>query len=109
MALVITAVVTLAAGYGAYQALPKLEYLPEGNRNLLFGIVIPPPGYNLETTTEIAMGIEQEIRPLWATETGPESEPGQPPKIERFFYVATRSQTFLGAIAVDPGSRYRLE
>jgi HAE1 family hydrophobic/amphiphilic exporter-1 len=103
MALVITAVVTLAAGYGAYQALPKLEYLPEGNRNLLFGIVIPPPGYNLETTTEIALGIEQEIRPLWASETGPESEPGQPPKIERFFYVATRAQTFLGAIAVDPG------
>lgn len=101
-ALLITVVVTFITSFGAYIALPKLEYLPEGNRNLLFGIVIPPPGYNLETTTEIAQGIENEIRPLWASETGPESAPGEPPKIERFFYVATRAQTFLGAIAVEP-------
>ncbi|WP_424947595.1 efflux RND transporter permease subunit [Candidatus Spongiihabitans sp.] len=113
-ALVITAAVTLIAGFSAYLALPKLEYLPEGNRNLLFGIVIPPPGYNLETTTNIALRIENEIRPLWAseseTESGMKSEPtsepkpkhAQPPKIARFFYVATRAQTFLGAIAVDP-------
>jgi HAE1 family hydrophobic/amphiphilic exporter-1 len=101
-ALVVTVTITTVAGFGAFVLLPKLEYLPEGNRNLLFGIVIPPPGYNLETTTEIALGIENEIRPLWAVETGPESEPGGPPKIERFFYVATRSRTFLGAIAVDP-------
>ncbi|WP_423908600.1 efflux RND transporter permease subunit [Candidatus Spongiihabitans sp.] len=109
-ALVITAAVTLSAGFSAYQALPKLEYLPEGNRNLLFGIIIPPPGYNLETTTNIALRIENEIRPLWASESevesgaesGMKSELGQPPKIARFFYVATRAQTFLGAIAVDP-------
>lgn len=102
LAILITLVVTLGASMGAYKALPKLEYLPEGNRNLLFGIVIPPPGYNLETTSKIAAGIEEEIKPLWASETGPESAPGEPPKIERFFYVATRAQTFLGAIAVDP-------
>ena len=102
-AFLVTALITLVASYSAYTLLPKLEYLPEGNRNLLFGIVIPPPGYNLETTTGIALGIENEIRPLWASETGPESEPAGPPKIERFFYVATRARTFLGAIAVDPG------
>jgi HAE1 family hydrophobic/amphiphilic exporter-1 len=101
-ALMITVIVTLVASVGAYKALPKLEYLPEGNRNLLFGIVIPPPGYNLETTTGIATGIEEEIRPYWVTETGPDAAPGDVPKIERFFYVATRSLTFLGAIAVDP-------
>ena len=94
--------VTLVAIGGAYKLLPKLEYLPEGNRNLLFGIIIPPPGYNLATTTEIAEGIESEIKHLWASETGPESAPGEPPKIERFFYVATRARTFLGAIAVEP-------
>ena len=101
-AFIITLLVTLLASYGTYLALPKLEYLPEGNRNLLFGIVIPPPGYNLETTTGIATGIENEIRPLWASESGPESLPGEPPKIERFFYVAMRAQTFLGAISVEP-------
>ena len=30
--------------------LPKKDYLPDGNRNLIFGILVPPPGYNLETT-----------------------------------------------------------
>ncbi len=102
LALVLVSVVTLVAGALAWMYLPKLEYLPEGNRNLVFGIIIPPPGYNLETTAEIASGIEQATRPYWAIETGPESDPGGPPKIERFFYVATRATTFLGAIATDP-------
>ncbi|MYD75729.1 MAG: efflux RND transporter permease subunit, partial [Gammaproteobacteria bacterium] len=51
VALIIASSVTMGAAYFSYEFLPKLEYLPEGNRNLLFGIVIPPPGYNLETTT----------------------------------------------------------
>ncbi|MEM8752503.1 MAG: efflux RND transporter permease subunit [Pseudomonadota bacterium] len=41
------AAITGAAIWGAYAFLPKLEYLPEGNRNLVFGVVVPPPGYNL--------------------------------------------------------------
>ena len=101
-AFLVTAIVTTVACFGSYMLLPKLEYLPEGNRNLLFGIVIPPPGYNLDTTTKIAQGIENETRHLWANETGPESAPGEPPKMERFFYVATRSRTFLGAVAIEP-------
>lgn len=81
--------------------LPKLEYLPEGNRNLVFGIILPPPGYNLNTTTEIAQGLESAVRPQWAMETGPDPEPGGPPKMQHFFFVATRSQTFVGASAVQ--------
>lgn len=81
--------------------LPKLEYLPEGNRNLVFGIMLPPPGYNLDTMTEIATRIEDQVRPLWASETGPESEPGQPPKIKNYFFVALNSRTFFGASAVE--------
>jgi HAE1 family hydrophobic/amphiphilic exporter-1 len=102
LALGTVAAVTLLASLGAWQFLPKLEYLPEGNRNLVFGIIIPPPGYNLDTMTEIAEGIEAEIRPHWKTVSGPESAPGEPPKIERFFFVATRARTFLGAISVEP-------
>ncbi|MCG8361214.1 MAG: efflux RND transporter permease subunit [Kiloniellales bacterium] len=102
LALSVVAGVVAAASLSAWLFLPKLEYLPEGNRNLVFGIIIPPPGYNLDTMTEIAEQIESSIRPLWRSVSGPESEPGGPPKIERFFFVATRSRTFLGAIAVDP-------
>ena len=93
------AAVTLAAAAAVWLLLPKLEYLPEGNRNLVLGVIIPPPGYNLDTTFDIAREIENEVRHLWVSETGPEAEPGGPPKISRFFFVATRAQTFVGAAA----------
>ncbi len=82
--------------------LPRLDYLPTGNRNLVFGIVLPPPGYNLATTTGIARSVEDAVRPHWASETGPVAEPGQPPKMQRFFFVTFRDQAFVGAIAVEP-------
>jgi HAE1 family hydrophobic/amphiphilic exporter-1 len=80
--------------------LPKLDYLPEGNRNLAFGIMLPPPGYNLATMTDIANGIESEVRPLWED---PEAAKRQgKPQIDHFFFVATRGRTFIGASATDP-------
>ena len=102
VAVAVVAAVVGAAGLPTYLFLPKLEYLPEGNRNLIFGIILPPPGYNLETTTEIATGIETATRPYWKSVSGTESGPGEPPKIDRFFFVASRGSTFLGAAAVDP-------
>ena len=114
---------TLALG-GAYLLLPKLEYLPEGNRNLLFGLVIPPAGYNLDTTTQIAEGIEAATRPLWvgdefaaadsdsadsadsADSVSDSADTADPaaaaPRIERFFFVALEARTFIGIVAEDP-------
>ncbi len=102
LAIAVVASVTLVTGVAAWAFLPKLEYLPEGNRNLVLGIIIPPPGYNLNTTETIAQGIEAAVRPHWSSETGAEREAGGPPKIERFFFVATRSLTFVGAISEEP-------
>ncbi len=102
--LLAAAVVTAVCGTAAvatYQFLPKLEYLPEGNRNLVIGVLLPPPGYNLDTTTKIAESVEKSVRPLWASETGPESKKGAPPKIDRFFFVARSATTFVGAMSVD--------
>ena len=51
---------------------PKVEYLPTGNRNLVFGIVLPPPGYNLDQlmalgeTVENGLGAVLERRPRHA-------------------------------------------
>jgi len=98
----VVAAFTVVASLSAWQFLPKLEYLPEGNRNLVFGVIIPPPGYNLATMTSIAEEIETAIKPYWATVSGPVAPPGEPPRIQRFFFVATRATTFLGAVAVDP-------
>ena len=102
LAFALVAAVCGVTGFATWVFLPKLEYLPEGNRNLVFGVSLPPPGYNLATTTDIAHGVESAIRPLWATETGPEASPAEPPKIKHFFFVALRAQTFFGASAIDP-------
>lgn len=92
--------ITGGAIWAGAMFLPKLEYLPDGNRNLVFGIVIPPPGYNLATTTEIAQRIEAVAKPLWETEQDP--GPGKPPAMENFFFVAVRGTTFVGGSAKDP-------
>ncbi len=94
--------VTLGAFLFVLKFLPNLEYLPEGNNNLIFGLIVPPPGYNLKTMTEIAGNIEDAIRPHWVSDSDVEAEPDSPPKIERFFFVSTRSTMFVGAISNDP-------
>ena len=100
-ALLSVAFITLAAVLVAWLLTPKLDYLPDGSRNFVLGRVLPPPGYNLRTNSEIAAEVEDATRALWASETGPESEPGGPPKIQNFFFVALPSYTFVGASAVD--------
>ncbi len=106
LSLVVVALVSGAASYATITYLPKLEYLPEGNRNLVFGMMLPPPGYNLSTTTGIAEQLESSVRPLWLA-PGEEydastADPSKPPKIENFFFVALRSRTFMGAVSADP-------
>jgi len=90
--------ITVAAMVFVYNALPKLEYLPEGNRNLVFGVLIPPPGYNLDTTFTIAERVEGAARPLWEKE---EAGPDEPPAIDSFFFVARSGTSFVGASAKD--------
>ncbi len=70
LSLVVVVAVTGAAGFVSWSFLPKLEYLPEGNRNLVFGVILPPPGYNLDTTTAIGRSIEDAVRPLWSEREG---------------------------------------
>ena len=97
------AMVALIAGGAAALAiafLPKLEYLPEGNRNLVFGLLIPPPGYNLDTTETIAERIEGVARPLWEARPAEATADGKP-AIRSFFFVARPGNSFVGAAAVD--------
>ncbi len=95
------ALVTATALVLATHFLPSLEYLPEGNNNLLFGMIVPPPGYNLGTMSEIAGNIEDAVRPHWAADPDGAADPNEPPKIARFFFVSTRSMMFVGAISND--------
>jgi len=80
--------------------MPPKEYLPEGNRNLVIGIVLPPPGYNLDQMIEIGEKIERQLQPFWE-QYGKDAEPAQP-EIANFFFVARGQQIFMGAKTVDP-------
>lgn len=91
-------IISASAVWAAWTFLPEQEYLPDGNRNLVFGVIIPPPGYNLETTTKIAERIESTARPLWEKDI---NDPEGPPAIDSFFFVATPGNSFLGASAKD--------
>jgi HAE1 family hydrophobic/amphiphilic exporter-1 len=107
VALLVVAGFSVGALVAAWSLLPKLEYLPEGNRNLMFGVVIPPPGYNLDTMSEIARRMEDATRHLWVDEdnveaAGASDDAADPPRIERIFFVVTRASTFIGASALDP-------
>lgn len=97
MSMLVAGGIVAGTTFASYHFLPKLEYLPEGNRNLIFGIMLPPPGYNLETMTDIALRVEDRVRHLWGSETGPEPEPDGPPKIRNYFFVAFSNQAFFGA------------
>ena len=102
VALATILIVCGVAGTVTWAFLPKLEYLPEGNRNLIIGITVPPPGYNLRTMTQIAEDTEAKVRPYWAKPGEPDSKPGEPPKMERFWFIARDARTILAASAVDP-------
>jgi HAE1 family hydrophobic/amphiphilic exporter-1 len=96
------------AGASTWLFLPKLEYLPDGNRNLVRAITSPPPGYNLATMNEIAEEVENAIKPLWA-KPGEKDDPNGPPKIERFWFVARTTSNFIAASAVDPARARELK
>jgi HAE1 family hydrophobic/amphiphilic exporter-1 len=80
---------------------PKAEYLPVGNRNFLFGIMQPPPGYNVDQVAEIGQRYVDQLQPLWeAPEDGSAELPGG--GIRNFFFVALPDRAFMGARARVP-------
>jgi Cation/multidrug efflux pump len=62
--------IVAAAVWATWMLLPKVEYLPEGNRNLVFGIMLPPPGYNLDEMLRMREVVEQRLLPNWDVEPG---------------------------------------
>ena len=75
---------------------PKLEYLPEGNRNLIISVLIPPQGYNIDKIRKIGSDAESKIKKFWQKNYKGED------KIKSFFFVARPKSVFMGAVADDP-------
>ena len=85
-----------ASAFGSRWLWPATEYLPNGNRNLIIAILLPPPGYNIDKMIEMGEAIESRLTPYWAEEP----KPGMP-RINDFFFVARGRMLFMGAKAVD--------
>jgi len=89
---------------GAYFLAPKTEYLPDGNRNLVIAMLMPPPGYSVEKMIKLGEEeIEPKVAPYWEAEAGsPEEAALKGPRIKNFFFVARGNRLFMGARTVDP-------
>jgi HAE1 family hydrophobic/amphiphilic exporter-1 len=97
----VVAGLTIAAVGLAWALMPKAEYLPVGNRNFLFGLVQPPPGYRLAEVAAMQDLYEEKLRPYWeASAEEAEDMPGG--GIDDFFFVALNDRAFMGARTRDP-------
>jgi HAE1 family hydrophobic/amphiphilic exporter-1 len=95
--------IVLGALAATWLLLPKVEYLPEGNRNLVFGILLPPPGYNLDELLRMGDAVEARLLPYWDVDPGtPEAKALDAPVLGDFFFVAQGRSVFMGLRALDP-------
>lgn len=78
------------------QLMPDTEYLPNGNRNLVIAILLPPPGYNVDQMIKLGEEIEREVAPYWLGTAGEGAL-----EIESFFFVARGRSLFMGARCKD--------
>ncbi|MCD6525995.1 MAG: efflux RND transporter permease subunit, partial [Desulfuromonas sp.] len=85
---------TAAAVLITWVLLPKSEYLPQGNRNLIMNILIPPPGLSVEKREEIGQFVYQQAEP-YLKEDGKDGIP----RIKDMFFVATPDLNIMGALS----------
>ena len=74
--------------------MPKAEYLPQGNRNLILNILVPPPGYSLEKREQIGEFIYKSSQPYFE-----EDYKDGIPQIRSMFYVSADRISLFGALS----------
>ena len=84
-----------------HQLKPEADYLPEGNRNLAFAFILPPPGTNIET-------IEKEMGDIVANRMQPHVDGLTEPFIKHYFFVAFSRGVFMGARAENENDTDKL-
>ncbi len=92
--LTVTIFTTLSVGL-IYVLKPPAEYLPQGNRNFILNILIPPPGYSVDKFKEMGAGIYEEAKPYFAKD----GKDGFP-KIKQMFFVGADRFTLFGAMSI---------
>ncbi len=80
--------------YGAWELLPKMEYLPQGNRNLVISILIPPTGLSFDERKKIGEHIYRINEPYF------DQDHNGYPGIKNMFYVGAEQIMLFGAISM---------
>jgi len=81
--------------FGAWLLMPKTEYLPQGNRNLVLNILIPPPGLSYAERKSIGEYVFEQSHPYFGKDH--DGFPG----IKNMFYVGAEQIMLFGAISTD--------
>lgn len=109
-------VMAIGSIVGAISLMPPMDYLPAGNRNLVFGRLLIPPGMSLDQRTKIAQRIEDQLVDYAVADIDDPSSyenlpkiqmfPGMPifdpVPIDNFFIGAFGTNMFIGATSENP-------
>ncbi|MEE8112565.1 MAG: efflux RND transporter permease subunit, partial [Acidobacteriota bacterium] len=98
----VIALFTILSVLIVFALVPKAEYLPQGNQNFVFGIIVPPPGYSFDELSEVGSHIEKSLEPYFRYPGMIRIDNPKEPVISKFWYVAWGSTAFVGGGAEDP-------
>ncbi len=108
---------TVASILGAMYLAPPLDYLPKGNRNLVFGGLSVPPGISVQERNQYAQRMEAIVRPYLDVDGSDPNElaklppirrpwgggePYDPVGVENFFIGAFGGGMFVGGTSQTP-------
>ncbi|MDD3834202.1 MAG: efflux RND transporter permease subunit [Sulfurimonas sp.] len=83
------------SGFLIFIFFPKMEYLPQGNQNLVMNILIPPPGLSEDEKKDIGKKLHEHMKPHYSKDEG-----GIPP-IKHTFYVSYQDLIIQGMISTE--------
>ena len=63
--LLVVGALTVASIVGSSLLMPPADYLPVGSRNLVFGLIVPPPGTGVEQQRALGKRVEAVMRPYF--------------------------------------------
>ena len=99
-------ILTSASVFTFQRLIPRMEYLPTGNRNFIINVLVPPPGLSYEERKNIGDYFFSATSPWLQKEgqdlPGIEPAPGEVnPGIKEMFYVGADQFMFCGAISTQ--------
>lgn len=73
---------------------PQMEYLPQGNRNIVMSIFVPPPGLSYKERWEIGEHIHNYVTPYM------KKDHNGYPGIQNIFYIGGETMMVFGAMSI---------